>query len=84
MHGVGGQWTTHLPGYAGLRAHHLDHHRHPGRNFGTVFGSLMDRICGTRPGGLPASHPPPEPYARRDAGSDPSAGDLTGRGGVPG
>jgi len=47
MHGVGGRWATHLPGYAALRAHHLAHHRHAGRNFGTVFGSLMDRICGT-------------------------------------
>ena len=47
MHEVGGRWALHLPGYAALRAHHLDHHRHAGRNFGTVFGSLMDRICGT-------------------------------------
>ena len=47
MHEVGGRWALHLPGYAALRAHHLDHHRHSGRNFGTVFGSLMDRICGT-------------------------------------
>jgi hypothetical protein len=41
MHEVGGRWALHLPGYAALRAHH----RHSGRNFGTVFGSLMDRIC---------------------------------------
>jgi hypothetical protein len=47
MHEVGGRWALHLPGYAALRAHHLDHHRHSGRNFGTVFGSLIDRICGT-------------------------------------
>ena len=41
MHEVGGRWALHLPGYAALRAHHLDHHRHAGRNFGTVFGSAV-------------------------------------------
>jgi hypothetical protein len=47
FHGVGGRWTGRLPGYASLRRHHLTHHAYTGRNFGTVFGPLVDRAMGT-------------------------------------
>lgn len=47
IHGLGGDWATHLPGYTALRRHHLDHHARPGRNFGTLFGPLLDRPLGT-------------------------------------
>lgn len=47
IHGLGGRWTTRLPGYSALRSHHLRHHARPGRNFGTVFGPLLDRPLGT-------------------------------------
>jgi sterol desaturase/sphingolipid hydroxylase (fatty acid hydroxylase superfamily) len=47
IHGLGGRWATRLPGYRALRRHHLAHHARQGRNFGTVFGPLLDRPLGT-------------------------------------
>lgn len=47
FHGVGGRWAVRLPGYRALEAHHLTHHARPGRNFGAVFGPLLDRPLGT-------------------------------------
>jgi sterol desaturase/sphingolipid hydroxylase (fatty acid hydroxylase superfamily) len=47
IHGLGGKWATWLPFYPALRAHHLTHHQRPGRNYGAVFGPLLDRPLGT-------------------------------------
>lgn len=47
MHDVGGAWAARLPIYPALHRHHLGHHRHPGRNFGAVFGPALDLLFGT-------------------------------------
>jgi hypothetical protein len=47
IHGVGGRWATWLPFYNALERHHEAHHAHVGRNYGTVFGPLLDWPLGT-------------------------------------
>jgi sterol desaturase/sphingolipid hydroxylase (fatty acid hydroxylase superfamily) len=51
-HGLGSGWARRLPWYARWERHHLDHHAHPGSNFGAAFGPLTDAVFGTlhRPG----------------------------------
>jgi hypothetical protein len=46
-HGLGGRWATWLPGYGMLRRHHLAHHARPGRNYGALFGPILDIPMGT-------------------------------------
>jgi len=47
FHGVGGRWAERLPFHDRLKRHHMAHHRWLGRNFGTVFGWLLDAPLGT-------------------------------------
>jgi hypothetical protein len=47
IHGVGGRWATWLPFFPVLARHHEAHHAHVGRNYGTVFGPLLDWPLGT-------------------------------------
>lgn len=46
-HDVGSHWLRAVPGYAIWRSHHLEHHRRPTRNFGTVF-IWTDQLFGTQ------------------------------------
>lgn len=47
MHDKGGNWVKRLPWYKCWEHHHMLHHEHPGKNFGTVFGPITDWIFGT-------------------------------------
>jgi Fatty acid hydroxylase superfamily len=48
FHGVGSAWPRRLPGFAALERHHLGHHAHQSKNFGGLFGPLLDRPLGTQ------------------------------------
>ena len=37
QHGLEENWTRHVPWFAELKRHHLDHHIRPSRNFAVVF-----------------------------------------------
>ena len=41
-------FTPKWPGYGYLYRHHMAHHDRPDRNYGTVFGPLVDIVFGTR------------------------------------
>lgn len=47
FHDVKHSWIVKMPGYWMLRRHHLHHHDVATKNYGVVFGPLMDKICGT-------------------------------------
>jgi hypothetical protein len=46
-HEVGKKWITKFPLYKTWRNHHLKHHEHPNKNFGTLF-LWVDWIFGTK------------------------------------
>lgn len=62
-HDICDSWLTRLPFFAYWKAHHMRHHDHPGRNFGTVF-VYMDWLFGTQIDSPAGSSP-----AARSAGS---------------
>lgn len=68
IHDLGGRWATFLPFYPALRRHHLAHHARPGRNFGALFGPLLDAPLGTRADGR-RTRPACEPLEGRAAPS---------------
>jgi len=46
-HEVGSSWIAHFPLYKIWRHHHLEHHKHINKNFGTLF-IFTDFIFGTK------------------------------------
>ncbi len=47
FHDVQHSWITKMPGYNMLRRHHLYHHDVATKNYGIVFGPLIDICFGT-------------------------------------
>jgi hypothetical protein len=47
FHGGQSYFMTYLPGWGFLFDHHIEHHDNPTKNFGAVFGPLVDVVAGT-------------------------------------
>lgn len=48
FHDLETNWTERLWCYHSLRYNHMEHHRRPNRNFGTLFGLYVDSLMRTR------------------------------------
>ncbi len=48
FHDVGCAFVKYLPLWRRLHVHHMEHHRQPTKNYGAVFGPLVDLALRTR------------------------------------